>query len=376
MYNERMIMRRIAIGVSGLCVSGAVAQNERVTIYGYEFALVGDPGNRDTNDTEVPMYPDERIGGVDYEFLMATTEATVGQYLEFVEAYYPFYFEATGDNIAFVDFTGSAIYAGLGQLFILQGHAADEPTDMGWEYAARYINWLHHGKVVEDWAFETGVYDTSTFVQDDDGNWLHQAARNPSARFFMPTFDEWTKAGYWDPSKNNGQGGYWLYPNSSDTEPRPGLPGNGGERNAGRRSEGFPLSVGSYPQVRSPWGMLDMSGGQSEYTETPIRDTRLERRILCGTDYLYDDYGDTDSRDILAYGNTNSTYGWGFGLRIGSTSSSQPADLDGDGQIDFFDVSIFIRWFLDGDERADFRKDQLLNLDDVRVFLGLATYEP
>ena len=38
------------------------------SIFGYDFALIGDPGNRDTNAQGVPTYPDTRIGGVDCEF--------------------------------------------------------------------------------------------------------------------------------------------------------------------------------------------------------------------------------------------------------------------------------------------------------------------
>ena len=368
---------RCGLLISALCVAAGMAAGgddgdvDRVSVFGTEFALIGDAGNRDTDSTEVPMYPEERVGGVGYEYAMATTEVTVGQYFEFVEAYYPFYIKAGGNSVAFVDFTGTAIHAAFGEVAIRAGHSPDEPTNMGWEYAARYCNWLHNGKVVEEWAFETGVYDTSTFVQSDDGTWLTQAARSPGARVFMPTWDEWIKAGYWDPDKNNGQGGYWLYPTGSDTEPRPGLPEEGGERNAGDTDTGlFPLAVGSYPNMTSPWGMYDMSGGQSEYTETPVRPERLYRRILGGTRYSYDNYGDYDSRDILAYGNSITTFNSQDGLRLGLHGGGHPADLNDDGEVNYFDIARFIRWFIDGDERADFRLDGVFDLDDVQVFLG------
>lgn len=353
----------------GTGVTAAWGQ-DRVSISGTEFAIVGDPGNRDTNDEEIPDFPGTRIGGVDDAFWLATTEVTVEQHLGFVIAYYPFYVKNTGSEIGFTELTGNAIRAAFGQIHILPGHDPDEPTTLSWEYAARYINWLHHGKVNEEWAFETGVYDTSTFVQDDDGNWQHQPTRTPGARFFMPTWDEWTKAGYWDPEKNDGAGGYWRYPNGSDEEPRPGLPGEGGERNAGD-PDVFPLGVGSYPEVRSPWGMLDMAGGQSEYTETASRLTRLHFRIVGGTSFNDDSFGNIDSRDILAFGNTWTVSNSGVGLRPGVPSGFHPGDLDQDGRVNFFDVSQLIRWFIDGDGRADLRLDGALDLDDVRVFLGL-----
>lgn len=352
--------------------TGATAAwgQDRVSIGGSAYAIVGDPGNRDTNDEEIPDFPGTRIGGVDYAFWLAMKEVTVEQHLGFVEAYYPFYVKNTGDVFASPAFTGRSIFAGSGEVLVIPGHALDEPTEMSWEYAARYINWLHHGKVIEEWAFETGVYDTSTFVQDDDGSWQHQPARNPGARFFMPTLDEWTKAGYWDPEKNDGAGGYWRFPNGSDEEPRPGLPGDGGERNAGD-PDVFPLGVGSYPDVRSPWGMLDMAGGQSELTETARRASHLRLRRLCGSWYAFDVFGYPYSADQVGFATEIPATFVAEGLRLGVPSGFHPADLNHDDRVDFFDVSFYIQLYLAGDERADLRSDGTLDLDDVRVFLGL-----
>jgi len=51
--------------------------------------------------------------------------------------------------------------------------------------------------------------------------------------------------------------------------------------------------------------------------------------------------------------------------------SPAPMDLNADGHVNYFDVSIFIHWFIDNDNRADFRLDGQFDIDDVRVFLGL-----
>lgn len=362
-------MQRIAFGVLGigLCAGIAQAQQDVIEIYGFEFALIGDPGNRDTTDDEVPLFPGTRIGGVEYEYRLAITEVTVAQHLEFVEAYYPFNVVNTGSEVGLNDFTGRAIRAAFGQIHILPDYEPQDPTDMSWEYAARYVNWLHNGKVVESWAFESGVYDTSTFVQDDNGNSQHQIARAPGSRFFLPTLDEWTKAAHWDPSKNGGAGGYWRYPNGSDIEPRIGLPADGGERNAGERPL-FPLGVVSYPHVRSPWGMYDMAGGQSELTESARRVEQAHLRRLCGSDF-HDEYGDLYSQDQIGFATEVPAFSV-QGLRLGTISEVHPADLNQDGVLNFFDVSQFLRWYLGGDLRADFRRDERLDLDDVRVFLG------
>lgn len=372
MYNKRMMMRWIACGMFSFSFVSDQAMGLGLTPdYGIDFVTIGDPGNRDTNEFEVPLGPDERIGGVDYVYRIALTEVTVAQHLEFVVAYYPFYVKYTGDLIPSPQFRGRAIRATPDEIFILPDHDPNEPTVMSWEYAARYINWLHNGKIVEDWAFETGVYDTSTFVQDDDGNWLHQESHSPGARFWMPTADEWIKAAYWDPQKNNGVGGYWRYQNGSDTEPRPGLPSEGGERNSGvDNNDGFPLPVGSYPTVKSPWGMLDMAGGQSELFETIPDSGNRYRRGTGGSDFNYWHYDDIFSPDIIGYYVNTSAF-VPNGLRLASTGYA-PADLNKDGHVDFFDVSVFIRGFIANDlVNADLDASGSLDLTDIQIFIAL-----
>jgi len=367
---------KFSVMTVGLCAGAAIAGGEPqdvVHIYGLDFALIGDPGNRATLPEETGGFDVQR-GSIDYEFWLSTTELSVEQYVEFVEAYLPYYVMRTGGRVTLTDFVGDAMDASFGEVVLWPEYSLGDPVNMGWEYAARYINWLHHGKVVEEWAFETGVYDTSTFVEDDDGVWQHQAERSPGARFFMPTYNEWTKAGYWDPNKNDGEGGYWTYPNGSDIESCPGLPEDGGERNAGERIV-FPVDVGSYPDVTSPWGMLDMAGGQSEVTETPVHHPvtgiRLGQRLIAGTYHGDDVCGDQSSRDIVSSGRSTSAFRGTFGLRLGVPSGFHPADLDEDDRVDFFDISLFVQRFINGDERVDFRQDGVLDADDVWVFLGL-----
>jgi len=46
-----------------------------------------------------------------------------------------------------------------------------------------------------------------------------------------------------------------------------------------------------------------------------------------------------------------------------------PADLDGDGELTWEDVSLFLGWFADGDPRADLTGDGVINFVDVHRFL-------
>lgn len=239
--------------------------------YGFQWAVIGDPGNRATRPEEVPFEPELQIGAVGYEYRMAKTEVTIGQWLEFVNAYTPHYTGSLGD----VGFTGFTIG------WVVDHWEAFEPLDhparMSWEHAARYCNWLTNGKATTREAFERGAYDTSTFTRNPDGSYNHQLAHDPDAMFWIPTWDEWVKAAHWDPAKNGGEGGYWLYPTTSDTAPISGPPGFG-ETNAG--DFGFLTPVGSYPGTQSPWGLLDTSGGVHELLESTIDPPKLRRHRL------------------------------------------------------------------------------------------------
>ena len=86
----------------------------------------------------------------------------------------------------------------------------------------------------------------------------------PDARYWIPTIHEMAKASYWDPEKNGGEGGYWRYPHRSDEPPVPGLPGEG-EAYIDMGSFFGQPDVGSYPDVQSPWGLLDSAGLQGDY---------------------------------------------------------------------------------------------------------------
>ncbi|MBL0928394.1 MAG: SUMF1/EgtB/PvdO family nonheme iron enzyme [Phycisphaerales bacterium] len=253
-----------AAGVAGLA-PGASAQAP--PDFGLSWKTIGDPGNRATNPSEVGNRPTLQIGAVGYEYRMSTTEVTIGLWAGFVRAYLPINPRA-GNTVSFL---GPGIFVdSVTREVVVFGNPL-APTRMGWEWAARYCNWLHNGAKPNAAAadFANGAYDTSTFTRNSDGSYNHQLTRSPGAKFWIPSLDEWTKATYWDPSKNGpGVGGYWRYPGKSDVPLISGPPEQGGQTNAG--PNGGPSSAGSYPNVTSPWGLLDTSGGVSEWTSTPL----------------------------------------------------------------------------------------------------------
>lgn len=244
--------------------------------YGLSWRSIGDPGNRATRPDEItnpnPGTP-AAFGSVPYRYRLTTTEITIEQWFEFVQAYAPYY-EGPGVNSAF---TGFGITYSAGSYFI-SGNP-DGPSNMSWEYAARYCNWLHNNKNPAEWAFQSGAYDTSTFTQNPDGSWNHQAERSPGAIFWIPNLDEWTKGAHWDPEADH----YWYQQGSQDEPLISGSAQNGGQTNAG--PNGGPVEAGSYPTVQSPWGLLDTSGGVRELVEDIIFGVSNER-MICGSTRL------------------------------------------------------------------------------------------
>lgn len=138
---------------------------------------------------------------------------------------------------------------------------------ISWYNAARYCNWLHNGKALSLEALVTGAYDTTSWYTDPDGR-VHADERHlPGADFWIPTKDEWLKAAHYDPTKD-GTGGWWQSPHQSDDPIIYGAPWEGGQSNAFYRGDDltrYPLAL--YPDVRSFYGLLDLSGGAAEWNE-------------------------------------------------------------------------------------------------------------
>ena len=243
-----------------------------------QFVTVGAAGNRATLPEEVPWEPQRTVGAVGYEFRITRTEVTTSQWVEFAQAYAPFYagqLNASAITGTYMSWNSSQ------QRYVYSPLASNWAIDPSWENAARMCNWLHNGRVNEAWAFESGAYDTSTFTINADGSANHQMSRTPGAEFWIPSYDELVKAIFYDPDRyGQGQEGYWLYPNRSDSPPISGLPQNGGTTNAGL---GLPFAdVGMYPNAASAWGVLDGSGSESEFTET-VFDSLVRSRVRIGS---------------------------------------------------------------------------------------------
>lgn len=278
----------IAIPISIAAAQGA-ANNHQLRYseqHGMTFSEIGDPGAPGT----VGLIPGPQtrfdvIGSVNQRYRIATTEVTVAQYTEFVVAVAP-HIESLGGNAGTL--AGRSLqYLGMSggvPQYQLPAGTENHAARANFGYYALMANWLHNGApsvteaTIDD--FRTGAYDDV----------VEQPTRNEGARFWIPSRDEWIKAAHYDPNRHGpGQGGYWLYPDASDDPLIPGAPDMGGETSAGNNDEWpnghvHPRDVGSYPDMQSPWGLLDVSGSNAEWTETLSNPTQLTRtRFVEGT---------------------------------------------------------------------------------------------
>jgi hypothetical protein len=279
----------LAVGV-GAVSAPALAQSP--PDYGYDWVTVGAPGNAAYFGQD-PGGDVTGRGGVNYNYRIMKTQVDYSDWLEFANAYRP-YFNGE-DTVQFEGVWGD--WDSKAGEYTTPKFARNWGAQVGWEYAARYANWLHNGKVNEQWAFENGAYDTSTFTRSDDGTTNHQQTRNPDARFWLPSLDEYLKAAYYDPDKN-GVGGWWTRPNGTDNDLFMALPEDGGETfgiiGTMDGSAGWTggWDLGQYPDTETPWGMLDVSATTREWTESPFDLNRS--RFVVGSkanspNYAFDD---------------------------------------------------------------------------------------
>lgn len=276
--------------------------------FGLEFATVTHPGNRPANASErrfpqstTVLKPD--LGRVDYAYRISTTEVSASQWLPFFFAILPHYQAVGGSGLDDV-LQSEHIELGGPLGFELERGAERSAVRVGWEFAARYCNWLHNGAPTGADAtlevFQTGAYDMPALSPNADQAQM-PLTRNADARYWLPTLDEWVKAAHYDPDRyGEGQEGYWLRMGGQDEELVGGLPWQGGKTTSG---DPFPFPEGTDPDtipvaaygVTSPWGLFDTSGQESEWTET------------AGAFFGYEDQN-PEFRYVVGSGNTTPSF--------------------------------------------------------------------
>ncbi len=256
---------------AGLGVAGAASAQPS---YGYDFMTIGSPGNAPYQSADLNSRTHGR-GSVAYEYRISRTEVTSQQWMEFINAYSgelgdPYHFSVVSGG-----FMPDSSYSGPGSRWtLISPSLANAPVfGIDWRQAAMYMNWLHNDKQHTLAALQTGAYETSTFGDLPGGEFSDAPTHLPGAKYWIPTLDEWVKAAHYDPNRYGpGQGGYWQSVNSTDEPLVAGLPGVGQTTAGLEINEPFLLGerdipLGTYADQMSPWGLLDLSGGASEWTE-------------------------------------------------------------------------------------------------------------
>ncbi len=220
---------------------------------------VMDPGN----SPDVTGY-----GAVDYSYFISRTEITVAQYAQFLGAVARSdphgLYSSTVDSYLQIVRSGSP---GSYSYAPVSGKANFPVARVSWFDAARFVNWLANGQLTGAQgaqSTETGVYDLT-----DDG----PPERQADTFWGLPSPDEWYKAAYYDPTLDDSEGGYWLYPTQSDSPPVSEAP-PGGTNSANYKSGGVLAvgaagyaNVGSYADSLSYYGTMDQGGNVGEWTE-------------------------------------------------------------------------------------------------------------
>jgi len=131
-----------------------------------------------------------------------------------------------------------------------------------WFSAARFTNWLQNGQQSGSASMETGAY---TLNNQTSGAIV---SRNPGATVFLPSRDEWYKAAFYD----GAQAQYTLYPTDSSTQPTNTVTDltlvNSANFGASATPTVSPIDVGSYVNTMSAYGVYDMLGNATEWSDT------------------------------------------------------------------------------------------------------------
>lgn len=203
-------------------------------------------------------------GAVPYEYWIGRNEVTNAEYVEFLNAvanvsdpHGLYSASMEGNGIAF-----PPAPIGFLRFYEVEPGFADLPVRFVsfWD-AARFANWLHNGQPVGLQGPNTTEDGAYTLTPEDVE--ANSVARNVSARFLLPTENEWYKAAYYDPALP----GYRDYPAGSDAEITCSAPtGAANHANCGGAAGGI-VAVGSYPGSPSPFGTLDQGGNLREWVE-------------------------------------------------------------------------------------------------------------
>jgi sulfatase modifying factor 1 len=296
--------RDIVRPATAACLALAAVISSRTSAHAVtiDMVTVGDPGNAGNTNG---------YGDVAYSYRIGKYEVTIQQYTDFLNAVaaddtYSLYNTNMGTNLNIAGISragasGSYTYSVIGPSGTNPTGAnssGDRPISyISWFDAARFANWMHNGQPTGpqgNGTTETGAYTLWGAVSGEP------KARNLVASFFIPSPDEWFKAGYYKGGGINA--GYWLYPTQNNSRPT-NVIGNGlNQANAyldnrysvtqtsvSSPSQNYLTNVGAFTASASPYGTFDQAGNVSELLEScPGAASKV---AMAGGGYGWSDYG-------------------------------------------------------------------------------------
>jgi len=293
------------------------ASVQAVTI---DMVTVGNPGN--APDTR---YNAISVGAVDYVYEIGKYEVTAGQYTEFLNAVAkddPDELWNNGMNLNPAAAGAGIVRTGLTANFsysVAPDYANRPVNCVTFWNAARFANWLQNGQPKGP----EGPGTTEDGAYHNVGN-PDLFGRNPGARFFIPTEDEWYKAAYHN-SSSGLAANYFDYPTGSNLPPANTLPDTSNHANFNDNGQtiGTPYyrtNVGEFANSPSPYGTFDQGGNIAEWNETEIGFWRGLRggSFISGLDTL-----DASTRGGSAPGGA----GYDAGFRIAGIAIPEPTTL-------------------------------------------------
>jgi len=223
----------VAVGLIGSASVYADTFGSGANQFTIDFTTIGNPGNA--------ADPLTGYGSVGYNYRIATYETSINQILS-----------ATSNGLVGVS-AGSQYW---------NTNWNTPAFGISWLQAAAFVNWLntstgHHAAY--NLTYTGGVYSMALWQSGQSGYDPSNPFRNSLSTYFLPSENDWYKAAYYDPNKNSGSGGFWLYPTGSDTPPTPI-----DNQNAGSVS-GTAIYNGQYSYDLNRAAAVNKAGGLSPY---------------------------------------------------------------------------------------------------------------
>lgn len=154
----------------------------------------------------------------------------------------------------------------------------------------RFCNWLHNGQPSgpqDEMTTEDGAYTLTPELLAAEN-----VLRNPGARFWLPSDDEWYKAAYHQPGDMGGElNDYWPFPYQSIDAPiSEPPPGGANSANTCCETGRMATDVGAYTQSRTFYGTYDQGGNVQEWTEWTSEFQPLRNRRIRGGSWYYNEF--------------------------------------------------------------------------------------